>query len=308
MVDDLAAPLVPADVDLRDFPFTPLFRARLFGSSFHARATDAEWRAGVTLWLKSWDQLPAGTLPDDDVDLCRLAELGRDLKAWKKLRTGAMRGWFKCQDGRLHHSVVAEGVLEAWERRSSAKRKGMAGASKRWGTSNGPANATTNAPAIAVAMLGDSKGQGSRQGQEESKQALATDSVAARVNGRRHPANGAGPSRWMDARIVACGLDPAKPPDHPDNLRDRDRPTCNGVFLDYATERLASVVGLEVIPISDKTLLAWLSDGYELDAIIDAIVPVVERAGAGKPLAYFDKPVRERPPTWRPLQAHVGAA
>ena len=30
---------------------------------------------GGTLWLKSWDQVPAGSLPDDDVDLCRLAEL-----------------------------------------------------------------------------------------------------------------------------------------------------------------------------------------------------------------------------------------
>jgi hypothetical protein len=36
MVSDLPAPLVPEDVDLRDFPFTPIFRARLFGSAFHA--------------------------------------------------------------------------------------------------------------------------------------------------------------------------------------------------------------------------------------------------------------------------------
>lgn len=112
---DLPAPPVPADVDLRGYPFTPIFRSRLFGSSFHARATDSEWRAGVTLWLKSWDQMPAGSLPDDDVDLCRLAELGRDAKTWKKLRDGAMRGWFKCADGRLYHTVVAQGVNEAWK-------------------------------------------------------------------------------------------------------------------------------------------------------------------------------------------------
>ena len=41
---------------------TPHIRInRLFGSSFHARASDAEWRAGVTLWLKSFHQVPAGS-------------------------------------------------------------------------------------------------------------------------------------------------------------------------------------------------------------------------------------------------------
>ena len=162
MMAELPEPLVPPEVDLRDFPFTPVFRARLFGSSFHARTNDAEWRAGVTLWLRSWDQVPAGSLPDEEVDLCRLAELGRDLKAWRRLQGGALRGWIKCSDGRLYHTVVAEGVLEAWERRTSAKRKGIAGASKRWGS----ANSTGNATAIAGAMPSDSKGSGSRSGRE----------------------------------------------------------------------------------------------------------------------------------------------
>jgi hypothetical protein len=114
-VTELPAPLTPADGDLRNFPFTPIFRARLFGSSFHARTSDSEWRAGVTLWLKSWDQVPAGSLPDDDVDLCRLAELGRDLKTWREVKAGAMRSWIKCSDGRWYHPVVAEGVNEALE-------------------------------------------------------------------------------------------------------------------------------------------------------------------------------------------------
>lgn len=114
-------PLVPADADLRDFPFTPVFRARLFGSSFHARANDSEWRAGVTLWLKSWDQTPAGSLPDDDIDLCRLAELGRDLKTWKKVKAGAMHGWQLADDGRLYHKVVAESVNEALERKAAQR-------------------------------------------------------------------------------------------------------------------------------------------------------------------------------------------
>lgn len=190
-------PLTPADCDLRDFPFTPMFRARLFGSSFHARATDAEWRAGVTLWLKSWDQVPAGSLPDDDIDLCRLAELGRDQKTWLKIKDGAMRGWIKCTDGRLYHPVVAEGVLEAWDRRRKQSARGKAGASKKWRKNDATATpptmqppskndsasipepmltpSQTNGTSIAQAMLSDSKGegqgyrQGYRQGQGEGE-------------------------------------------------------------------------------------------------------------------------------------------
>ncbi|GHC72782.1 hypothetical protein GCM10007320_08890 [Pseudorhodoferax aquiterrae] len=123
MSAQLPEPLTPADCDLRDFPHTPLFRARLFGSSFHAQASDSEWRAGVTLWLKSWDQVPAGSLPDNEIELCRLAELARDLKAWKKLRDGALRGWVLCTDGRLYHPVVAEGVNTAIEAKIKQRLK-----------------------------------------------------------------------------------------------------------------------------------------------------------------------------------------
>lgn len=119
----LPAPLTPAGCVLQDFPHTPIFRARLFGSSFHARATDAEWRAGVTLWLKSWDQVPAGSLPDDDIELCRLAELARDLKTWKKVKVGALRGWIVCADGRMYHPVVAEGINNALEAKAAQRDK-----------------------------------------------------------------------------------------------------------------------------------------------------------------------------------------
>ena len=168
----LPEPLVPAEVDLQDYPYTPVIRTLLFGSAFHAKASDAEWRAGVTLWLKSWEQVPAGTLPDDEVELCRLAELGRDLKTWRKVRDRALHKWVKCGDNRLHHPIMAQVVLEAWGKRSKNSKKGKAGAAKRWGTgnaaatksdsrtkstSNGTATASANGPAIAQPIPGDSK-------------------------------------------------------------------------------------------------------------------------------------------------------
>lgn len=111
------APLVPSDVDLSGYGFMPLYGDRLFGSDFNAHCTDEEWRAGVTLWWAAWKQIPASSLPDDDIALCRLADLGRDVKTWKRLRENALRNFVKCSDGRLYHKVLAEFAIEAWDRR-----------------------------------------------------------------------------------------------------------------------------------------------------------------------------------------------
>ena len=110
-------PLVPACVDLTGYGWMPLHGHRLFGSTFNANCSDAEWRAGVTLWWAAWNQVPAASLPDDDTALCRLADLGRDVKGWKKLRMNALHGFVLCSDGRLYHKVLAELAIEAWNRR-----------------------------------------------------------------------------------------------------------------------------------------------------------------------------------------------
>lgn len=133
------APLTPVDSDLRDFPYMPVDVVRLFGSAFHASATDDAWRAGVTLWFKAWHQVPAGSLPDDDTQLARLAELGRDVKGWKKLKDQALHGWQRCDDGRLYHRVVAEKVLEAWLEKLRQRLASGSGNASRWKTPFDPA-------------------------------------------------------------------------------------------------------------------------------------------------------------------------
>lgn len=120
---ELPSPLTDSDCDLRDFPFLPVDIARLFNSEFHARSDDDVWRAGVTLWLKSFHQVPAGSVPDDDMALARLAELGRDVRTWKKLRAGALYGWIKCSDGRWYHPVVAEKAREAWNGKKAQRAR-----------------------------------------------------------------------------------------------------------------------------------------------------------------------------------------
>lgn len=123
MTEHLKPPPVPADCDLRNFPFMPIDIARLLGSEFSARAKDTEWRAGVTLWLKAYHEIPAGMIPDDDVVLAHLAQFGRDVKSWKKVRAMALHGWIKHSDRRLYHPVVVEKVIEAWQRKEAFRSR-----------------------------------------------------------------------------------------------------------------------------------------------------------------------------------------
>ena len=91
---------------------------------------------------QSWDQMPAGSLPDDDIELARLADFGRDLKGWRKIKPMALHGWFQCDDGRLYHRVVAEGVMAAYNRKTAARQKGKYAALKRWRIIDGGKNKT----------------------------------------------------------------------------------------------------------------------------------------------------------------------
>lgn len=112
--EDLPAPLVPAEVDLTDFQYMELDVRKLRDSSFSARATGEAFRAGVLLWCASWHQVPAGSLPDDDIDLAQLAGYGRVVKEWRKVKAQALHGFVKCSDGRLYHETVCEKALAAW--------------------------------------------------------------------------------------------------------------------------------------------------------------------------------------------------
>jgi hypothetical protein len=114
---DLPAPLVPADCDLRGYEFMPLFGHKLFGSDFYARATDAEFRAAIRLWWSAWQQCPAGSLPTDDAALALLADYGRDVRGFQKVRSVALDGFILCSDGRLYHPVLCAEAAFAYERR-----------------------------------------------------------------------------------------------------------------------------------------------------------------------------------------------
>lgn len=174
MTDQLPPPLVPPDVDLTGYGWMPMHGHRLFGSEFNARCSDAEWRAGVTLWWAAWNQVPAASLPDDDVALARLADLGRDVKGWRKLRANALHGFVKCSDGRLYHKALAQFALEAWDKRvreRNRKAKWRAGRERpgdgdKNGTGTRTETGTGTSPETGQGRQNGRDGTAERRGEE----------------------------------------------------------------------------------------------------------------------------------------------
>ncbi len=136
-MSDLPAPLVPPDVDLRDFAFMPLDVRRLRDSDLVSYESPEACFAAVLLWSSSWHQVPAGSIPNNDQWIAKqagYAARGRIDPAWNDVREGAMRGWILCSDDRLYHPVVAEKAIDAWETRTGFRETSSAKAErqKRW--------------------------------------------------------------------------------------------------------------------------------------------------------------------------------
>ena len=104
-------PLTSPECDLRDYPWMPLDCTRLLTSETWILGSAEQKVAALTLWCKSWHQVPAGSLPENDRMLEVLSEAGA---RWPKVREHAIRGWVKCSDGRLYHPVVAEKANYSW--------------------------------------------------------------------------------------------------------------------------------------------------------------------------------------------------
>ena len=119
----LPEPLVPPDVDLRGYEHMPLFGARLYGSDFNAKVSDAGFRAALSLWWQAWNQVPAASLPNDEIILTRLADLARDLRSFRKIRVECLDGFIECSDGRLYHTELAKWAIVAWQKRLSARQR-----------------------------------------------------------------------------------------------------------------------------------------------------------------------------------------
>jgi len=98
----------------------PLDTVRLLDSDMFALSSGEEFKAAFALWCKSWQQVPAASLPNDDRILAHLSGAGH---RWCDIRDMSLRGWILCSDGRLYHPVVAEKAMEALPRRKEYRDK-----------------------------------------------------------------------------------------------------------------------------------------------------------------------------------------
>ena len=165
----MTSPLTTPDCDLRGMLFMPLDVQRLLDSELFLVASGNEFKSAVALWCKSWSQVPAASLPDDDRVLAAYSGAGA---RWLKVKSVALRGWIKCDDGRLYHPVVAEKAHEAWSarlaQRSRTEAARAARAVSRSAVTLSVTNSVTDNVTGSKGQLRDSKGTVKGQGQMES--------------------------------------------------------------------------------------------------------------------------------------------
>ncbi len=169
------APLVSADVDLRDFAFMPLHVRKLRDSDIVLIATGDEFRAAVLLWSAAWHEVPAASLPNDDRVLARFAGYGRDMKGWRRVKEMALHGFELCSDGRLYHPLIADLALEAFKkkRQITDKMRNVTNARMRKRAEQRDVNDTFNNTLT--------KGQGQGQGQGIDREKDKTLSSPAKL-------------------------------------------------------------------------------------------------------------------------------
>jgi hypothetical protein len=142
-------PLLPAHIDLRDFPFMPMEVARLRKSRAWSVIAKRDPRLGFymqNLWCESWHERPAGSMPDDDDLLCELA-MCSDIETWKAVKAKVMHGWILCSDGRWYHPTVCEKAEEAWSRKQAQRDRTAAAREARAAQRRGEQPTTPSPPA-----------------------------------------------------------------------------------------------------------------------------------------------------------------
>lgn len=174
---ELPDPLVPAECDLRGLQWMPYYGAELHDSDFNSSVSDAGYRAAHNLWWACWHQVPAASLPADDRILTRLADLGRDVKRFKKLKIEALHAFLLCNDGRFYHRFLSKLAIDTFKRQLSARNRKI-----RWLANrvlvpieNASENAHQNALRGVLNGSGDAKNRPSARATEDRRVYLPSD-------------------------------------------------------------------------------------------------------------------------------------
>lgn len=110
--------LVPADLDVRSIPGFILDVEKMENSEILAMSTGDQFKAAFRLWCKAWKQVPAGSLPNNELVLASWSGAG---PRWPKVRDMALHGFIACSDGRLYHPVLCADATRAAKARQQRK-------------------------------------------------------------------------------------------------------------------------------------------------------------------------------------------
>ena len=141
---NLPEPPVDPDFNLKGYSSFLFDTQRFLNSEFVLSSDPAAIGLGVILWAVAWQQLPCGSLPDDDAQLARLTGFGRDVASFRALKDAAMHGFIKCNDGRLYHRFLIETALEADAKRNINRANGLRGGRPSKSKENNPSVSENN--------------------------------------------------------------------------------------------------------------------------------------------------------------------
>lgn len=176
--DELPDPLAGLEVDCRGLDFMPLDVARLRDSDLVAISSGEGFKAAVLLWAKSWWEIPAGSLLNNNRALARA--VGVSEKDFEKVREEALHGWILCSDGRFYHPVIVDFAEKAAKnRRNQSERANSRWAkerAKKAGNSTpapsprkSPAKSASNAAEYAQSMQGRGRGRDSESNDSDAE-------------------------------------------------------------------------------------------------------------------------------------------
>jgi hypothetical protein len=315
MNDVLPAPLTPPDCDMRNYPYMPLDVVRLRDSEFAALESGEAYRCGSLLWAASWHQVPAASVPNDDVALARLAGYGRGqaaVNAFAQARAdGAMRGWVLCSDNRWYHPVVAEKAIEGMEAKRKQAERTAAATKARRSTSEHRHDQRDDPPTVNRDDKPTSTVTTDVTFTKENKENKESKEVVARVC-----ADARDPPEGELLLLNSPKAEPSRqrPPDTPrigdqchrwEPLADgaeideqgRRRPLVAGWRLDACAERVLDLA--KINPVSWRgdwqPLIGWLKAGIHMDVIERVVRELAARPNytPATTLKYFDAAIRK---------------
>ena len=232
------ADINPEDIDIRGFATMPIDGFKLMASDLWNQFGGDVFKAAFALWWASWNQVPAASLPTDEAGLASLAGYGRDVRGWRKVREGALRGFEMASDGRLYHPLMAEFALKAFRKRRSQSGNARTLWKKRQVIEN-QQNASSHGIGLADAMAKPSSCQPDARERERERERESKKESAERRTPKPARATRLDPT-WIPpeniaADVRALGFDDGQIGTMLDAMRDwaTNTPSAKGTAVDW---------------------------------------------------------------------------